>query len=71
VTLYALLVGGGAVSNVWTALLVALTIASLWYFPRLDFVNRSPTWPLAPTAARSNRSTCCASTLTRATASTG
>jgi hypothetical protein len=40
VTLYALFVGGGMVSNTWTALLVALTIASLWYFPRLDFVNR-------------------------------
>jgi hypothetical protein len=40
VTLYALFVGGGMVGNTWTALLVALTIASLWYFPRLDFVNR-------------------------------
>ena len=40
VTLYALFVGGGAVGNIWTALLVALTIASLWYFPRIDFVNR-------------------------------
>jgi hypothetical protein len=40
VTLYALFVSGGMVGNSWTALLVALTIASLWYFPRLDFVNR-------------------------------
>ncbi|HHY55408.1 MAG TPA: hypothetical protein GYA08_08220 [Chloroflexi bacterium] len=40
VTLYALFVGGGMIGNIWTALLVALTIASLWYFPRFDFVNR-------------------------------
>ncbi len=39
-TFYALFVGGGVVGNFWTALLVALTLASLWYFPRIDFVNR-------------------------------
>jgi 4-amino-4-deoxy-L-arabinose transferase-like glycosyltransferase len=49
VTLYAMLHLPGSlelpgrstpVSNIWAALLVALTIASLWYLPRIDFINR-------------------------------
>ncbi|HQY91559.1 glycosyltransferase family 39 protein [Caldilinea sp.] len=40
VCLYALFTGRGKIGNVWTALLVAFTIASLWYFPRIDFINR-------------------------------
>jgi hypothetical protein len=31
---------GGRVANLWTALLLAAAIASLWYFPRIDFVDR-------------------------------
>jgi 4-amino-4-deoxy-L-arabinose transferase-like glycosyltransferase len=38
--LYALRVGRGQVGNFWTALVVTLVIASLWYLPRIDFVNR-------------------------------
>lgn len=49
VTLYALLHLPGSsdlpgrstpVGNIWTALLVGLTIASLWYLPRINFINR-------------------------------
>jgi len=40
VTFYALFVGRGMVGNLWAALFVGLTIASLWYLPRIDFVNR-------------------------------
>jgi hypothetical protein len=38
--LYALAHRGGRVANLWTALLLAAAIASLWYFPRIDFVDR-------------------------------
>ncbi len=37
--IYALAVGRGQVGNVWTALLVAAVLASLWYFPRLAVVT--------------------------------
>ena len=38
---YALLSrSGGRVANLWTALLLAAAIASLWYFPRIDFIDR-------------------------------
>jgi 4-amino-4-deoxy-L-arabinose transferase-like glycosyltransferase len=30
----------GVLGNVWTGLLLALVIASLWYFPRIDFLTR-------------------------------
>lgn len=40
VCIYALMVGRNPVGYFWSALLVALVIASLWYFPRIDFVNR-------------------------------
>lgn len=40
VTFYALFVGRSMVGNLWAALFVGLTIASLWYLPRIDFVNR-------------------------------
>ena len=36
---YALLVGKGQVGHFWTALLVALAIASLWYLPRIGVVT--------------------------------
>jgi len=39
-TLYLLLVRGGSIANLVTALLLALTIASFWYAPRIDFLNR-------------------------------
>lgn len=39
-TLYALFVRGGSVANLLTACLLALSIASFWYAPRIDFLNR-------------------------------
>ncbi len=30
----------GVLGNVWTGLLLALVIASVWYFPRIDFLTR-------------------------------
>lgn len=39
-TLYMLLVRGGSIANLGTALMLALTIASFWYAPRIDFLNR-------------------------------
>ena len=38
--LYALAHRGGRVANLLPALLLAAAIASLWYFPRIDFVDR-------------------------------
>ncbi len=38
--LYALMSKRNQVTNFWTALLLALTLASLWYFPRIDFLDR-------------------------------
>ncbi|MGL4649461.1 MAG: hypothetical protein ACRC1H_08625, partial [Caldilineaceae bacterium] len=38
--LYGLLAPSGAAGNVLTALLLAAAIASLWYLPRIDFLNR-------------------------------
>lgn len=39
-TLYALLARGGSITHLATALLVAASIASFWYAPRIDFLNR-------------------------------
>ncbi len=38
--IYAWRMERGLLGNVWTGLLLALVIASLWYFARIDFLNR-------------------------------
>lgn len=38
--IYALTTARTRVGHFWAALLLAAAIASLWYFPRIDFVNR-------------------------------
>jgi hypothetical protein len=39
-TLYVLRLPPGVGTNFWSALLLAASIASVWYFPRIDFLNR-------------------------------
>ena len=38
--LYSLTSRPSQVTNFWTAVLLALALASLWYFPRIDFLDR-------------------------------